>query len=174
MNQSLIIALPAMRKTYKSWDRDAVMSYVCEQVSSTSLSVEKILEFAPWDMPNKRTIFAWLAESDTYDHQYARAREAQMELLAEEIIDIADNQVGKPVMIGGAPLIVGDRAVYDVNSSSVAHAKVRIEARMWLMCKLSPKRYGNGRKEGVKDDDKSLSIQELLARALDKESVKKH
>jgi hypothetical protein len=76
-------------------------------------------------MPAKTTVFRWLADERriTFRDQYARAREAQMETLAEEILEIADGTVA--------------------DNAAVALARVRIDSRKWLMSKLAPKKYGD-------------------------------
>ncbi len=69
-------------------------------------------------MPSYAAVCVWLKEDPEFQEQYARAREAQADFLADEIIEIADRK--------------GD----------VQRARVRIEARMWYAGKLQPKKYG--------------------------------
>jgi hypothetical protein len=57
--------------------------------------------------------------------QYARAKDAQLRLIASETIDIADE-----------PLQPGD-------SAAVNNKRVRIDTRKWLLSKLVPKTYGD-------------------------------
>ena len=48
------------------------------------------------DMPHRGTIFRWLEAHEDFRDQYARAREAQADTLADEITHIADTpQVGQ-------------------------------------------------------------------------------
>lgn len=89
------------------------------------------------DMPNKSTVFRWLASRPEFCDQYTRAREEQAETLADEIVDIADEDPG--VISRGE----GDRAEVSVDSAAVAHQRLRIEARKWVASKLKPKRYGD-------------------------------
>jgi hypothetical protein len=56
--------------------------------------------------------------------QYTRAREIQAEYFADEICDIFDNPP-------------------DVTSDHVQHARLRMDARKWLMSKMLPKKYGD-------------------------------
>lgn len=70
-------------------------------------------------MPNISTIFRWLESKPGFCDRYARAREEQAEVHADEILSIADTEE-------------------DVN-----RAKVRIDARKWTASKLRPKKYGN-------------------------------
>ncbi|WP_324613718.1 terminase small subunit-like protein [Rhizobium mongolense] len=42
-------------------------------------------------MPNKATVFRWLAAHQEFSDQYARAREAQADSLVDDILSIADD-----------------------------------------------------------------------------------
>lgn len=72
------------------------------------------------DMPSKAAVFRWLHAEPDFADQYARAREAQAEALADEIVDIADAAGADPQL-----------------------GKLRVEARKWVASKLKPKRYGD-------------------------------
>lgn len=70
-------------------------------------------------MPHVSTVCRWLARDDAFREQYAHARDAQADTLADETLQIADR----------ADLDPQDR-------------RVRIDTRKWLAGKLKPKRYG--------------------------------
>ncbi len=78
------------------------------------------------DMPAISTVMGWLFDGDhgEFSEQYARAREAQAELRADEITDIADG-------------------VEHGASEAVQAARLRVDARKWIAAKLLPKRYGD-------------------------------
>ena len=65
------------------------------------------------------TVVSGIMASDDLSDQYARAREQQADFYADQIIEIADEDE-------------------DYN-----RARVRIDARKWIACKLKPKRYGD-------------------------------
>ena len=71
------------------------------------------------DMPSRSAVMKWLIDHEDFAHQYARAREAQQDTYAEEIIHIADTEK-------------------DSNK-----ARVMIDARKWHAGKLAPKKYGD-------------------------------
>lgn len=79
------------------------------------------------DMPNKATVFRWLAINKEFRDQYAGAREAQADVLADEIIDIAD----------------GKRAEYESGEADVQRDRLSVDARKWVAAKLKPKVYGD-------------------------------
>ena len=91
------------------------------------------------NMPGKSTVFRWLAQNGVFRDQYARARAVQMDTMAEEILDIADDgtndwmeRIGKD----GAP------DGWTLNGEHVQRSRVRVDTRKWLMSKLAPKKYG--------------------------------
>jgi len=70
-------------------------------------------------MPSTSTVFRWLEQYAGFSELYARAREIQADMLADEILEIADSEI-------------------DTN-----RARVMIDARKWLAGKLRPKKYGD-------------------------------
>ena len=91
---------------------------ICEQISNGD-SLRNICKAKA--MPHAGTVCRWLAEDETgkLREQYARAREAQAELVADEVITIADTE------------------------EDPAKARVRIDARKWYAGKMRPKVYGD-------------------------------
>jgi hypothetical protein len=69
-------------------------------------------------MPPKATFLRWIAADGALADRYARARELQAQHYAEEIVEISDND------------------------PDPQRARVRIDARKWVACKLLPKKYG--------------------------------
>jgi hypothetical protein len=83
-------------------------------------------------VPAASTIFKWLTENEDFAEQYARAREAQADTLADEILDIADD---------GSNDYMGEDKAYD--GDAVQRSKLRVDARKWVAAKLKPKKYGD-------------------------------
>ncbi len=71
-------------------------------------------------MPDPVTVRNWLATRPDFLTKYARAREAQADTLADEILQIADDDATDP-----------------------QSRRVRVDARKWLAGKLRPKVYGD-------------------------------
>lgn len=92
-------------------------------------------------MPNKASVFKWLAEDPALSDQYARAREAQADSLVDDMLAIADDTSREP----------NDR-------------RVAVDARKWVASKLRPKAYGDkldlsgnvGFSVTISDDDANL------------------
>jgi hypothetical protein len=78
-------------------------------------------------MPKKSTVFRWLASNQEFRDQYAMSRECQADVLADEIIDIAD----------------GKRAEYEGGEADVQRDRLAVDARKWVAAKLKAKVYGD-------------------------------
>lgn len=88
-------------------------------------------------MPCKATIFIWLSRHAEFLDQYARAREAQADFLAEEIIEIADDgsrDYTEKVIDGRTTLVV--------DHDHIQRSRLRVDARKWAASKMAPKKYG--------------------------------
>ena len=81
------------------------------------------------DFPRK-TFEGWLEADEELSAQYARARENRAEKIFEEILTIADRPA--PTTYSGA-----------TDSGDVQHRRLQIDARRWMLGKMSPKKYGD-------------------------------
>lgn len=81
------------------------------------------------DFPRK-TFEGWLEADEELSAQYARARENRAEKIFEEILTIADRPA--PTTDSGA-----------TDSGDVQHRRLQIDARRWMLGKMSPKKYGD-------------------------------
>ena len=88
------------------------------------------------DMPSRRTVLKWLFDERNTDFvpMYARAREAQAEIMAEEIISIADDSAGD--------ITIGEDGREIVNHEAIQRSRLRVDARKWVAAKLLPRKYG--------------------------------
>lgn len=90
------------------------------------------------------TMLRWINSSADYVEMYARAREDRADVLADEIVAIADED---------CTMIKADRhgskdddgngnteVVFD--QTAVARNKLRVDARKWAASKLKPRTYG--------------------------------
>lgn len=109
----------------------ATADRLCEEIAS-GRSLRSVC--ADDGMPDKATVFRWLAKDETFRDQYARAREMQTDALLEEIFEIADQY---------------DAASDAVNPDHINRAKLRIDTRKWAMGKMAPKKYGDKLDVGV-------------------------
>lgn len=85
-------------------------------------------------MPSQPTVFKWLGQQEDFAKQYARAREAQADALADEIVDISDD--------GSRDYFKDSDGQIVVNHDHIARSRLRVDARKWIASKLKPKKYG--------------------------------
>lgn len=89
-------------------------------------------------MPAPSTVVLWVTSNrDGFAERYARAREAQMERFAEEILEISDDGTNDWMKRK-----VGDEVIDVVDHEHIQRSKLRVDSRKWLMSKIAPKRYG--------------------------------
>ncbi len=113
----------AKKKGRPSLYTEALAAKICRRLAEGE-SLRAIC--ADKAMPAISTVMGWLfnGKYEDFSEQYTRARQAQAELRADEIIDIADGAEH------GA-------------SEAVQAARLRVDARKWVAAKLLPKKYGD-------------------------------
>lgn len=94
------------------------------------------------DMPNKATVFRWLAADNVFCDQYARAREAQADSLVDDMLDIAD---GKKALIEGA-------------EKDVQRDRLAVETRKWIAGKLKGKYSDKVKHVGGDEGDNPIAF----------------
>lgn len=110
---------------------------ICEIIASSSKSVRRIC--LDLEVPYG-TVLAWLSEGHpnykgSFAKQYARAKEMQADLLADEIIEIADD--------GSNDTYTDDEGMERVDHDVIQRSRLRVDSRKWLAGKLRPKKYGD-------------------------------
>lgn len=81
-------------------------------------------------MPCWRTVYDWINSNPDFAARIAQARETGYDAIAEEAMAIADEP--PPSTQFGT-----------TDGGAVQHAKLRIETRLKLLAKWSPKKYGD-------------------------------
>lgn len=108
-------------------------------------------------MPSQATVFRWLAGNEEFRKQYAHAREAQADTLADEIVHIADTPMEGTVVTlkeWGEEIKTGDM---------IEHRKLRVDARKWYAAKLAPKKYSE--KQQVEHSG-TMTLEQLVAASM--------
>ena len=86
-------------------------------------------------LPSRKVVHEWVADDrNGFRDKYACAREAQADRMAEEILEIADDACNDWVMRNGT---------YVFDHENVNRARLRVDARKWLMARLAPRKWGN-------------------------------
>lgn len=99
------------------------------------------------NMPAKSTIYGWLIDYPDFLNQYDIAKEKQMEVFGDAIIDIARS--------------------CPANVDAVAKAKLLIHTIQWTMGKIKPKKYGDSTTiKGDKDNPLTINVAAALDAAI--------
>jgi hypothetical protein len=102
---------------------------VCERLAAGD-SLRKACEAVGAKAP---TILLWTNEHEAFAEQYARARQTGYALLADELIEIADNGLNDTYETENGPA---------VNQDVIARSRLRVDTRKWMLSKMLPKVYG--------------------------------
>ncbi len=120
---------------------------ICEAVATSTHGTKKLCKLNDW-MPEDVTIYKWRYRHAEFSRKYAEAKARQADLMAEEIIEIADD--------GLNDTYIDDEGNEKVNADVVARSRLRIDTRKWLACKLLPKVYGDKQQHTTDDETGSL------------------
>jgi len=104
---------------------------ICDALAQ-GMSLRKAAKAAGYD---HTTVLQWIRERDEFAHQYARAREAGWALLADELVEIADDSANDSY--------TDDDGKVRVDAEVVARSRLRLDTRKWLLSKMLPKVYGD-------------------------------
>jgi hypothetical protein len=86
-------------------------------------------------MPSQSRVYQWLAQNETFQEQYARAREMQADAIFDECIDIADE--------ANNDFALDAEGNVKIDHDAINRARLRIDTRKWMAGKLRPKKYGD-------------------------------
>ena len=116
---------------------DEIIAELLAEIASTPKSLESICS-ADERYPSSRTFYRWIDTDEALCQRYARAKQAQMQVLADQIVDLADTErICQKVTMKAD----GSREV--VILDQVERTKLQIDSRKWLLSKLDPKKYGD-------------------------------
>ena len=136
----------AKKQAPYKYDRESAIATVLEELAS-GRSLIAICQRE--GRPSFTTFMRWLAEEgeagDSLRDQYARAREAQAEFMAEEILAIADEEctMVKADKHGSQDDDGHGNTEVVFDSTAVQRNRLRVDSRKWLLSKMVPKKYGD-------------------------------
>lgn len=107
---------------------------ICLRIATNQESTHKLCQRYD-DMPDTTCIYEWRHKHPEFAHKYAQAKMQQAEIMAEQILDIADDCTKD---------IRYDKDGNETcNTEFVARSRLRVDTRKWLASKLAPKIYGD-------------------------------
>lgn len=122
---------------------------ICELVASHGCGLMKLCKLYP-ELPAKETINRWRYRVPEFRMQYAMAKVEQADILAEECLEIADDDSFDTKI----DAVSGNEVC---NTEFIARSRLRIDTRKWLASKLLPRQYGQAAEED-KQTDKSIVV----------------
>ncbi len=117
---------------------------ICELVATSTFGTKKLCKTHDW-MPDDTCIYKWRYRHPEFASKYAEAKARQADLLAEEIIEIADD--------GLNDTYVDDQGNVKTDTDVIQRSRLRIDTRKWIACKLLPKVYGQTKPADPADSD---------------------
>lgn len=90
--------------------------------------------------PVYTTVMRWLEVNEAFRDMYVRAREAQADYLAEEVVDIATTVL--PAIKRTVTGTGKRKRVKEEHGDAVDRARLMMDARKWYAGKLAPRKYG--------------------------------
>ena len=95
----------------------------------------------------RQTFLDWVDKDEELSGQYAHARAAMIDKIADDIMTIADEDL----------IPTGEGKV---DSAMVQKQRLRVDTRKWLLSKMAPKKYGD-KLELSGDEQAPVSIQRI-------------
>lgn len=147
---------PEPKKEKKKMGRPTIFTqkladHICHLIATHSFGLKKLCATYP-ELPNPDTIRMWCREKPDFSGQYAQAKRDQADLMAEEILCIADDGSNDWMETTDDEGGLG----WKVNGEHIARSRLRIDSRKWLASKLAPKIYGANSDDGKESSGKSL------------------
>jgi hypothetical protein len=107
---------------------------ICDKVASSSYGIKKLCRLNEhWPHPD--TIYQWLMKHKEFADLYAQAKRSQIEVLVDELVEIADDSTHDEAFDHRGEIIP--------NNEFINRSRVRIDTRKWLASKLIPRVYGD-------------------------------
>ncbi len=126
------------RKERVAKHKSDCVDILCEMTRETDKGIKRICDTVQKDnpdFPKGSTIQDWIEADEALSGQYARAKDFQIERLAEQILEISDDDsLDMAFKEDGTPF---------VNTEHIQRSKLRVDSRKWILSKLKPKKYGD-------------------------------
>ena len=109
----------------------ALAAEICKRLAAGE-SLRGICSDPSGVFPHQSTVHEWIVDDrEGFAEQYARARNSGLDVMADELLAISDEQ---------AVVFKGNGAAFDPD---VQRDRLRVDTRKWYLSKLAPKRYGD-------------------------------
>lgn len=112
---------------------------ICDTLATSVHGIRRICRENE-HFPAYQTIQEWRESRKEFSDWYEAGKLKQALRFAEDIVDIVDELVDPFIMTDKGPV---------ANPIAVPHARLRMDARKWIACKLLPKVYGDKMQQEV-------------------------
>lgn len=114
-----------------------IADIICDAIATSDMSLAKICQAD--GMPDRRNVYRWLVKYPEFKAAFHMAQEFRSVIMAEEIIDIADDSstdmVEKTDRFG--------KKYMAVDVENINRSRLRVDTRKWAMAHMWPKKYGD-------------------------------
>jgi hypothetical protein len=113
---------------------------ICDSIASNGVSVAELCRRNNhW--PHKVTIFRWIGSNPSFCYLYTQAKKCQVEVIADDLLEISDT----------------------CTEDNFHIARLQVDTRKWIACKLVPKVYGDAKQEDISQQNNEVdSIRDLV------------
>lgn len=127
--------IDAIKKVGRPTDCTLELAHeICDEIASSTKGIKVLCrENSHW--PNADTIYTWRNRHPEFSDMYARAKQHQVEVLVDSILEIADNTSND--------YNVTDEGKIIPNHEHINRCRLRIDTIKWLAAKLAPRIYGD-------------------------------
>lgn len=129
---------------YEAKYSDELFEKICDKIATSAIGLHQACKENDLHPSN---FYRWIAENEKLRDKYTQARDVQADLLADQIIQLADDkssdtQAGEFGEVG--------------NAAAIQRSRLQVEARKWIAAKLKPKKYGD-----KVEVDQTISVNKL-------------
>lgn len=112
-----------------------IASRICELVATTPHGLKKLCAMYDW-MPQMSTIYLWKFKNEIFSEQYLHAKEAQIDLVVDELDTLLDENLR---------YYHDDKGNEKIDPPSATIAIAKANNRKWHASKLRPRKYGDSK-----------------------------
>lgn len=134
--QELTLTLPDAPKK-KTGRPSKYTPELAQEIFSRLRTGEPLLQICKDDkMPTRQAVYDWIERDPDLSLQFAHAREAGCDAIAEGLLEISDT------LHFGETQVLGDKNSTTTVADMLGHRKLRIETRLKLLACWNPQKYG--------------------------------
>lgn len=138
---------------YSDQEKNKIFNEICDKIQ-TGRSLRSVIKDK--GMPDVSTFYVWLKEDQEKSKHYAYSTEMRAETIFEDILSIADENENDTIL--------NENGVEVTNHDVINRARLRIDARKWMLSKMIPRKYGDKIDVTTKDEsiNKPVDTNEVL------------